>query len=372
MRILILSCDTGRGHNSCASALQHVFTEKGCSCHIADALSFVSDKFSKIISWGHTTMYRHVPGLFRFGYDFVEKLPAMPQDDAAMYKLLTAGTKQLHSYIQEGDFDTVICVHVFSGFLLRQTMREYPMQLKTAFVATDYTYTPGTAISELDYYFIPAESLKREYEAQGIPWDKLFVSGIPVHKEFYETADKNQAKLKLGLDPTHTHLLMMCGSMGCGPMDKLTKLLQEYMEQDMELSIVCGTNEKLQRELTQQFGEYPNIHILGFVHNISEMMDSADLYLTKPGGLSSTEAAAKRLPMVLIDAVAGCEKHNLNFFVSLGGAVTAESTEDLAQRCIELMKDKAKRSAMADALGSALCGNAARHIYDTLKQNCQP
>lgn len=366
MRVLILSCDTGGGHNACAKAIQEAFLERGCHCDVADSFQFVSEKLSKFMSWGHTTMYRHIPGLFRKGYGFAEKHPAMLQDDAAVYKLLTGGTQQLYAYMQEGKYDIVICSHVFSGLLLRQTLKEYPMPLKTAFVATDYTCSPGTARSELDHYFIPSGSLTAEFIAQGVPAGKIIPSGIPVRKEFYEHADKGKAKETLGIDPSHIHLLMMCGSMGCGPLEKLTRLLSSSMDETTELSIVCGTNTKLQGELTEEFGELPNVHIHGFVKDMSAMMDSADLYLTKPGGLSTTEAAAKRLPMVFIDAVAGCEEYNLNYFVRLGGAVTADSPEELAQLCLNLMGNPNRLARIQAALETLPEQNAAQLICETM------
>ena len=366
MRVLILSCDTGGGHNACARAIQEAFLECGCLCDVADSGQFVSEKLSKFMSWGHTTMYRHIPGLFRFGYGFAEKHPKMLQDEASVYKLLTGGTEQLHAYIQEGKYDSVICSHVFSGLLLRQTLKEYPMELKTAFVATDYTCSPGTARSELDHYFIPSRSLTAEFIAQGVPAGKIVPSGIPVRKEFYAQGDKAKAKRKLGIDPNHTHLLMMCGSMGCGPLEKLTKLLSNSMTDTMELSIVCGTNEKLRSELAEEFGNQPNIHIHGFVRDISTMMDGADLYLTKPGGLSTTEAAAKGLPMVFINAVAGCEEYNLNYYVRLGGAVTADSPEELAQLCLNLMGNPNRLAQLQAALKVLPKQNAAQFICETM------
>ena len=366
MRVLILSCDTGGGHNACARAIQEAFLECGCHCDVADSVQFVSEKLSKFMSWGHTTMYRHIPGLFRFGYGFAEKHPKMLQDEASVYKLLTGGTEQLHAYIQEGKYDSVICSHVFSGLLLRQTLKEYPMELKTAFVATDYTCSPGTARSELDHYFIPSRSLTAEFIAQGVPAGKIVPSGIPVRKEFYAQGDKAKAKRKLGIDPNHTHLLMMCGSMGCGPLEKLTKLLSNSMTDTMELSIVCGTNEKLRSELAEEFGNQPNIHIHGFVRDISTMMDGADLYLTKPGGLSTTEAAAKGLPMVFINAVAGCEEYNLIYYVRLGGAVTADSPEELAQLCLNLMGNPNRLAQLQAALKVLPKQNAAQFICETM------
>lgn len=368
MRVLILTCNTGGGHNACAKAMQEAFKENGHCCDIADAISFVSEKLSKFMNWGHTTMYRHIPKLFDFGYGFAEKHPAVLEEDTPVYKLLTDGTRQLYDLIQENHYDTVLCPHVFSGLLLRQTLKEYPMKLKTAFVATDYTCSPGAAKSELDYYFIPADSLAEDFVLQGVPEEKIIASGIPIGSQFYGCGSKEYAKQQLGIDPKHTHLFMMCGSMGCGPMEKLTRFLRRRMDSTMELTIVCGTNEKLKEELTERFGSVPNIHIHGFVQNMNTLMDSADVYLTKPGGLSSTEAAAKRLPMVLIDAVAGCEEYNLNYFVSLGGAVTADEPEELAQLAIRLIENQDKRYAMANALDTAIPVNAALRIYDVMKE----
>lgn len=367
MRILILTCNTGGGHNACARGIQQAFIEQGDTCDLADALAFVSKKLSKIISQGHTTLYRHTPGLFRAGYGFAEKHPSLLEEEAAAYKLLTGGTEQLFHYLTDGRYDTVICTHIFSGLLLRQTLKEYPLQLRTGLVATDYTCSPGAAKCELDHYFIPAAALQEEFIAQGVPKEKISPIGIPIRQEFYSRADRRAAKQKLGIAPSRTHLLVMCGSMGCGPMKKLTKLLCMQMDRNMELSVVCGTNEKLKQQLQENFAQETNVHIYGFVQNVTALMDSADLYLTKPGGLSTTEAAAKGLPMVFVDAVAGCEEYNLRYFVSVGGAVTADTPEALVQLCLQLLRDEGRLKTMGAALENALpCRNAAQRMRQIL------
>lgn len=369
MRALILTCNTGGGHNSCARAIAQVFQKNEVACDIADSLQFASSKLSRFMSWGHTTMYRHIPGLFRWGYGFAEKHPDLIEEDTAVYKLLSAGAEQLYTHIREGDYDTVICTHVFSGVLLAQMLREHPAKLKTAFVATDYTCSPGTAVSHFDWYFIPHETLSAEFEEQGIPSDRIIASGIPVDQSFYDRQPKMQAKEAVGISPSRTHLLMMCGSMGCGPMEELTELLQEQMDDSMELSIVCGTNEKLCHALSELTENDHRIHVHGFVTNMSELMDSADLYLTKPGGLSVTEAAVKDLPMVLINAVAGCEEHNMNFYLGCGGAVTAGNTEELVARCISLMKNPDQLQAMALKLSPVAEKPAAEVIFAAMQRS---
>ena len=350
MRVLILSCNTGGGHNACGEAIRQAFEAAGNTCVSADALQFTSNKLSKFMSWGHTTMYRRIPKLFRLGYGYAENHPKMMRDDAAVVKLLTGGAQQLHSFLAAGGYDTVICTHVFAGLLLRRALDNYPMPIKTAFVATDYTCSPGVAESELDVYFIPDASLAGEFMSGGVTGGKLVASGMPVLSQFYTRGDKEKAKLALGITPDSTHLLLMCGSMGCGPMKQLAELISAQLAPDQVLSVICGTNDKLQKDLEQKYGNNPNVRIYGFVQDMSALMDSADLYLTKPGGLSTSEALAKVLPMILIDAVAGCEAYNLRHFIDIGGAVTAHEPRELAELCMELLKDPQRRAAMELAL----------------------
>ena len=150
-------------------------------------------------------------------------------------------------------------------------------------------------------------------------------------------------------------------------MKQLTETLSQRLEPDWEISVVCGTNHKLRRELEQKYESYPNIHIHGFVKDMSALMDSADLYLTKPGGLSTSEALAKALPMVLINAVAGCETYNLRHFTAMGGAVTASSVEELTGLCVELMKDSKRRLEMELALLSHRYTDSAQCIFQVMR-----
>lgn len=366
MKVLILSCNTGGGHNSCAQAIQQSLQSRGDSCDIVDSLGFCSGKLSKFMSWGHSTMYRRIPGLFRFGYGFAERHPGMLKDDAAAYKLLTGGTEELRQLLLEKEYDAVICTHVFSGLLLRETLLRFPMQLKTAFVATDYTCSPGAAKSDLDLYFIPAESLREEFISQGVPLDRIVASGIPVRPEFYESSNRNSAKKALGIDPSRFHILVTCGSMGCGPMEHLAKQLHVRMPPSCEISIVCGRNEQLYKQMATAFQGKGNVHVYGYVKDMNTLMDSADLCVTKPGGLSTSEAAVKRLPMVLLDVVSGCEERNLNFFLKCGGAVSALGVDGVVGRCLVLAKEPETLERMRNALAMQFPDNATEIISGTM------
>ena len=247
MHLLILSCNTGQGHNSCANAMKAYCQQQGDTCDIADALGFISEKASKFISDWHSRLYRHAPGVFDKGYKYVEKHTGLIAEDSAAYSLLTSGTDELYAFIQSGNYDAVLCVHIFAGLLLSRMMAQHPLPVRTGLLATDYTCSPGFGSCNVDHYFIPDDSLRDAFVAAGVPEDRIVASGIPVRSAFLEKRAKTWAKKQFGIDAAHSHILMMCGSMGCGPMEEVAALLAEGMDANTELSIICGTNEKLKR-----------------------------------------------------------------------------------------------------------------------------
>lgn len=366
-KTLILSCSTGQGHNSCAQAIEEYFEKYGVDCDILDALDFISVGISKFISWGHSCMYRHLPKVFQWGYRYSEVHPEVFGEHSGIYKLLTAGGERLYTYIVENQYDTVICTHVFSAMILTHILKAHPLDVKTAFVATDYTCSPSTEASDLEYYFIPDGTLYEEYEKSGISRERMIVSGIPVRSVFNKQVERADAKRLLGIKADHRHLLIMCGSMGCGPVSKMVKRISKRMPLDMDVSVICGTNGALKRKLEKAAGRNDRIHIIGYTSEISLYLDSADLYLTKPGGISVTEAAGKHLPMAFVNAVAGCESYNMKFFLEKGAAVTADSPVKLVEECIRLLYSDEERIRMENALWEYRQPEGAAGIYWEMK-----
>lgn len=365
MNALILSCNTGEGHNSCARAIKDCFERHGDSCRIEDALGFISKGASRFISRWHVRMYRHMPWLFRLGYRFSENHPGRLDDGTLPYRFIGEGTEALCRYIIQNHIDTVICPHVFSAIMVTELREKYPsLQFKSCFIATDYTCSPGTESISTDLFFVPDKRVV-DNDLLVSP-EQVLDSGMPVRACFYESAGKKQAREQLGYNAEGSHLLMMCGSMGCGPMKELASLLASRLREGQTLTIVCGTNKKLFRWMNKNFHGRRDIHVIEYTNDISLLMDSADLYLTKPGGLSTSEAAAKNLPMVLVNAVSGCEEYNLRYFVQTGLAQTADGPEELADLCIRLLSDPERLEAMRAAGQQIPRKNSAERIYAAL------
>ena len=161
---------------------------------------------------------------------------------------------------------------------------------------------------------------------------------------------------------------MMCGSMGCGPMKRLARQLARRMGPETTLTIVCGTNRRLYRRLTRRYRDDRRVQVLGYVEDMSALMDSANLCLTKPGGISTTEAAVKSLPMVLINAVSGCERYNLSYFTALGGAKTGAGVKALTQMALALLNSPEEQQKMRASLAPMGERNAAEIIYTQMKK----
>lgn len=369
MKILILSGSTGQGHNSVAQAIGQELNRRGYMWECRDGLAFISSRVARFFSWGHSYMYRHLPFLFRRGYFWAEKHPALLEKDTSARKYLSRGAEELHQYLEQGQFDAVVCTHVFSALILTESLRQYPMEVKTAFVATDYTCSPGVESTSMDLYFLPHPDLRPEFLHHRLPDAGLVDGAIPLRPEFCVKTDKCTAKQMLGIDPKNRHVLLVCGSMGCGPMKKLAKKLIVGLPPKTEVTIVCGTNQRLRDKLANVYGDQERIHILGYTKDIPLLMDSADIYLTKPGGISTTEAVAKGLPMVFVDAVAGCEKYNLRFFLKKGVAATAKNPAKLAELCFRLLNDGERLESMAMAARNLKLHTGAKAVCDTLEKN---
>lgn len=363
MKVLILSCNTGQGHNSVARAIQEEMETRRISCEIVDVLQFISPRWSEWISKGHSWIYCHHPELFSWGYEKAEQHPDYLAQDTPLYHFFAKGVPGLRECCTTGGYDVVICVHVFAALMLTELRKQSSLDAWTCFVDTDYTCSPGTLSSRLDHYFAPHASLCDEF--RGVP---VSVSGIPVRRAFYQSVERVEAKRGCGIDPAHRHVLMMGGSMGCGPVEDAARLLAAQMPPEVELSIVCGRNEELYRQLETELDGCPGVHLYGYTDQIPLLMDSAELCVTKPGGISVTEAMVKGLPMLLVNAVAGCESYNLEFMIRLGGAESAETPEEIAAHCLTLLADEPRREQMALVLRAARC-NAAEQICDAIQNN---
>ena len=363
MRLLILSCNTGEGHNSAAKAIREYFLSNNDECDIKDALAFWSPEKSRLIRKGHVLIYRKFPKLFGVSYRFEENHPPKEGDDSLIYELVIKGCESLYEFLQTEKYDAIVCTHVFSAMMMTELKKRRKINIRSYFVATDYTCSPGVNQTNMDAYFIPHKNLTEEFAGNGLPVSRIVPSGIPVRRDFYGKTEPQKAKRTLSLPQDKRVVLLMCGSMGCGPIKDLAELLPQQLPEDAILVIICGNNVKLYRSLTK-YSLPENVRVIGFTSRMPLYMDAAELILTKPGGLSTTEAAVKGLPMLFIDAVPGCETRNIEFFISNGCADMREGAIELCDAVCDYLESPSKLNKMSQTLKNEFCGCAADIIRD--------
>lgn len=369
MHILLLSANTGEGHNSTSKALAEVFQEQGHTTHILDTLSYLSPSFSKFISNGHKRIYRYAPKLFNAGYGALERRTAYTEEMLPIFEILRLGCHKLYRRIQAEDYDAVICVHPFAGIMMTEVRRVYETNVPCFFVCTDYTCSPTVEQCHMDAFFIPHETLCPEFTQVGLPQNKLLPYGIPVRQAFYQAGARTPVRSQLGLPAEGCIILLMAGSMGCGPIEKIAKNLCSQLPAKTSVVAICGSNDRLRENLLQL--QLPGLKVLGYTNQMSDYMDAADMIITKPGGLSSTEAANKHLPMVFINAVGGCESRNFDFFLDRGMAVGSSLAEEVVHQAVALAMDADKRGRMRQALAEAFTINSAVEICGYVCQQAQ-
>lgn len=367
MRILLLSCNTGEGHNSTARAIMEALESRGAQCELRDVLACLSPRFSKFICNWHSRLYKYAPRLSDVGYRAFER--ADPEDTTSVYELLSLGAGKVWQMLMMGSYDAVVCVHVFSGMLMTEVRRVWGVEIPCFFVATDYTCSPTVEQCDLDGYFIPHAALSGEFIRAGLPSLRLIPSGIPVAQKFYARQPKAEARDALELPGEGLMVLLMCGSMGCGPIRRIARELLQRLPVDATVAVICGNNEKLFETLSELSD--PRLRVVGYTREVPRYMDAADMIVTKPGGLSATEAATKHLPMVLINAVGGCEGRNFEFFLDRGYAVGSSDAETVVEQALLLAGDKDRREEMRRTLEENFSINSAEKIAQWVSDGAQ-
>ncbi len=370
MKTLILTCNTGQGHNSSAAAIQEVFVSNGHECNIADTLSFLSKGASKIVDTCFTAIYRHIPKAFNLGYTHTDVHIGKLGAADTLLKVLIPGSKRLQRYIVENGYTHVICVHIFSAIMLTMLREQFGTAVSVSFLTTDYTYYPLMEKVDVDLYLLPHADLKDQFCQSGIAPEKLVPTGMPVRRAFLTPQNKQEARKALGLSDQERIIFMMGGSMGCGPIEELVRTLSSASDDNTRILIACGTNTKLLRNLQKLASN--NIHPFRYADNIHQIMSAADLFITKPGGISITEAATLGLPILLLDFVGGCETQNYRFFTEHQYAFGCENIADAVTKCHDLLQNPDILAWHSAHLRDSFNRDPANEIYRAIAAQTTP
>lgn len=368
MRILLMSGNTGEGHNSAAKALKEYFEAQGCLCDIHDGLQYMRFSSGNFICWGHKFVYRKLPHIFGIGYHCAQhirnRLPyqqRLERKAKRMARRLPRNKRRLKEFIEAGHYDAVISVHVFIAGMMSELRQCGALNIPSFFIATDYSCYPGINQLDVDAWMVPHGNMIPQLISLGIPEDKIVPTGIPIRRDFAEKQEQSEARRMLELPEEKRIVVLSCGSMGASSMGSMVLAITEALPEDAMLIAICGNNKVLERNL--KIIHSKKLMVLGYVDCMSVYMDAADLFITKPGGLSTTEAMHKQAPTVLVHAVPGCETGNLDFITAIGCAFSAKGPFSVARLVRNTLKTGKALEYLSKRCACEFTENASELVY---------
>lgn len=364
MKTLILSCNTGQGHNAAGMAVYEELIRRGHACEFMDMISLSSENISKNISNLYVSITTKAPKVFQALYN-AGGIISNSKHKSVIYLANSIMKDKVYEYIEKNNIDIIVMPHLFPAEVITKLKHENRLNAKTLAIATDYTCIPFWEETEPDYFVIPHKDLIDEFVEKGIPKEKLLPIGIPVSQEFSTRILKSDACAKLNLDNNKKNILIMSGSMGYGHIDKLIDALLSRLSDKINIIVLGGTNETLKTKLRQRFNN-KNVYIIDFTKQVSLYMDACDILLTKPGGLTSTESAVKNIPTIFTNPMPGCETKNAYFFEQRNMAYYANNIESQVDYAEKLLTDESYKD-MIYSQNQNINKNAAKDICDFIE-----
>jgi processive 1,2-diacylglycerol beta-glucosyltransferase len=372
VRILIATVTAGNGHLAAAAALDEAWRafRPDDVVERVDVGKFFSPMHRKIVSDGYVKLVNHAPELW--GMMFAKTDNARTASALNRVRAIFPSNSRLRfgRYVKEFQPDVVLCTHYFPLETLNHLRhkRGGPRPMAVSIV-TDFEAHVLWMDGCVDLYCVAAEETKARLVARGAVSENIVVTGIPISAKFSSKINPKAVRKALGLRDDLPVLLVPSGGFGMGPVGQIVAELDK-VERLFQMVVVTGRNEELRRTLAAQDRKHPT-HVLGFATNMHELMAVADLVISKPGGLTSSESLAMGKPLFILNPIPGQEAANSDFLLQRGAAAKANRVEDLPYR-IEQLLGSPKLAEMAHAAKVLGRPHAARGICQEVVRRASP
>ena len=337
-----------------------------------DLIKFFSPLHKKIYADGYVTLVERAPELWGMLFGKTDNPKAARRLGKLRRAFPSSSRRKFTSHLKQFRPDAVLCTHFapletlgllkspeggvtpgpvsFRKFGTRITRSsENWKQPFVVSIVTDFEAHALWMDACVDLYCVAAEETKARLVARGATAEDAVATGIPISAKFSSNPDARAVRKTLGLRDDQPVLLVLSGGFGMGPVAEILAELDK-VPQPFQTIVVTGRNEELRRKLTSQTRRHPT-HVLGFSTNMHELMAVADLIITKPGGLTTSEALALGKPLFILNPIPGQEAANSDFLLERGAAAKANRVEDLPFRIEKLLGSK-KLAEMAKAAKS--------------------
>ncbi len=367
MKVLILSCKTGGGHDAAGFAVKEALEARGHEAYMFDYLTLAGEKVSETVGDLYVNTVQKMPHVFGMVYRLGMVVSRITRKSPVYYVNAKMG-KYLQAYMEQEHFDAVVMPHLYPAETITYMKRKGIKLPLTLAVMTDYTCIPFWEETDCDYYIVPHEELVKQCVKRGIPEDKLIPLGIPVGEKFLKKADKKKVRRFLELPRGGRMYLLMGGSMGAGDLEKLTKELLSSLTAGEFLTVICGDNRKIFQRMKKKYQNREEVYLIGRTRQMDMYMKACDIIYTKPGGLTSTEAAASRIPIIHTAPIPGCETANRRFFVKHGMSDGPRTIEGQVKKGRELLDHPEQIQEMQKAQKEHISGCGAQKIAQFIEE----
>jgi processive 1,2-diacylglycerol beta-glucosyltransferase len=354
MRVLIATVTAGGGHLAAAAALDEAWSALRTDDAVerVDLLKFFSPLHRKIHADGYVRLVERAPELWSMMFAKTDNLKVARRLNRLKRAFPSSSRGRFARHVRHFKPDIVLCTHYLPvealGHLRKQKNGPRPM---TVSVVTDFEAHALWMDSGVDLYCVAAEETRARLIARGAAAENVVATGIPIAAKFSSKPGVKEFRKGCGLRDDQPVLLVLSGGFGMGPVAEILAELDKVPGQ-FQTIVVTGRNEELRRELAARDHKHPT-HVLGFASNMHELMAVADLVITKPGGLTSSEALAMGKPLFILNPIPGQEAANSDFLLERGAAAKVNRVEDLPYRLGQLLGSKrlADMAKAAKALG---------------------
>ncbi|HEY3424968.1 MAG TPA: glycosyltransferase [Negativicutes bacterium] len=362
--VLIVSASIGSGHTQAARAIQAelMLQSPGVNVQVVDFMDGSSSYFNTILKEAYLKMIDIVPNM----YDYLYRWSQAPLPGSNVkYMLAFIMKKMMLRLLAKYKPDLVVFTHPFPCSAAAYLRRIKQIQVPLAVVITDFSLHGLWIYDEIDCYFVASERLKLQLVEQGICGQSIYVTGIPTAAVFRQRSNNLAYKAELGLDGRPV-LLIMGGGLGLGAMKEAIYHLNA-VSRPLQMIVVTGHNTSLEKSLkAMAWQSGHSVKVLGYARNIKELMAVANLLITKPGGLTCSEAIVMELPLLLMDALPGQEQDNAAYLTQEGLALQLKDCTQMSTVVTRLLSQQHQLAAIKTKMREVRRPDAAIKIAHTV------
>ncbi|MDP4103966.1 MAG: glycosyltransferase [Bacillota bacterium] len=366
-KILILTGSFGEGHQQAAKAIQEAAKLKyqNVETSVVDFMAWAYPNLFPISHFVYIKGVKTFPQLYGFIY---QKTYQPTYFSKKLNRMFSLGLKKMLKLLHDEKPTVVVSTYPFSSSIFSKLKESGLTNVPLVTVITDHTHHSYWLHPCTDQYIVGSQETKQELIRLGIPAKRIASTGIPIRTKFLRKSNRTELIHKYQLEAKLPTVLIMGGGEGLIGKEFLTNSTLEKIPYPIQLIVLCGNNNRLRLHLEKSLHHSKHhVVIKGYTDNVEELMAVSDMIVTKPGGVTTSEAIAMELPMLLIKALPGQEEDNARYLIEEGIAIEASQPSELAAKLVEMLENQEMLKQMKKRAENLQTKKAAFSVLDIIQ-----